>query len=274
MMFDLYTPQVWVVTQQCGAGHAALRGEGGCVMHTQYILHTPVPVMTSSDPDIFPLSWRGEPINAWARALEGGDACARAEKIFAQAFDKYAAVQTLPRDLGAVYVLQELRYRGIAASGTNSLKNVYLKQGDRAAGFTDAWVELTFHCEFSSILLRVYADAFDVAAWDAVNPVGFVYFGSGVDAINAGMGSKTFDSAMYADGFLYPYATSTRENDFNAFAGCLFMGGSEFFDAYSSAEKIRRKAGMVLDFYARIGYAIASPVRPAPPTNVIIKSAT
>lgn len=241
-------------------------------MHTHYILHTPVPVVTSSDPEIFPLSWRGEPIKAWARALEGSDACARAGRIFSQAFDKYGAAEILPRDLGAVYVLQELRYRGIAASGTNAAKKVYLKQGDRVGGFTDGWVELTFHSEFSSVLLRTYADALDIAAWDALNPPGFAYFGSGVAAINAGMGSKTFDPALYADGFLYPYATSTRENDFNAFAGSLFMGGSEFLQAYSSALRIRRKAGMVLDFYARLGYTIASPVRSEPPAHVIPKA--
>ena len=247
-------------------------------MYGEYtILDAPVPVKTCFNTEMFSNEWStAEPPKARSVALDA-DAVDRARTIIERALSKYNSLLTLKSNLYAVYMLPDLgiwsstKNDYVSVSGTNSTDNVYLKL---AASFSDDWVECTFHCEFSSILLRKHATHYwDAAAWDALNPSDFEYGSSGVDAITQNAASKVFDPDLYAQGFLYPYAQSTPENDFNAFASCLFMLQDEF-KAACSHEKVRSKAHMVIDFYDRIGFSGCLTLPPAPPQNVTIREIT
>ena len=211
---------------------------------------TPVRIITSSDPAIFPESWREAPVLASGEVLPD-DQIDRARTILERALKKYPP-QVLQTDLKAVYVLAELRYSGVITSGTNSRTSVYLKIGDEKRGFTDAHIEGVFHAEFSSILLRNHAVLLDKDAWQAVNPSGFKYLGNGVDAVKQKKAATTLRDDLHGQGFLVEYAQSTLENDFNGFAKMLFNGERGLWEAAERFPKIRRKLDLTLAFYQKI----------------------
>jgi hypothetical protein len=117
-------------------------------------------------------------------------------------------------------------------------------------GYTDIAIEKEFHHEFSSILKYNYG--LDEITWRQVNPAGFVYFDEttgGTGAIKAGKASQTFDPKEHEMGFLYEYAESTLENDFNSFAENIFMGEESFFNIVESYDKLKSKLNLTIAFY-------------------------
>lgn len=215
------------------------------------ILEAPVSVITSSDPAIFPKSWRKTPVLASGEALPETQT-ARVREILGRALQKYPP-PVLQANLKAVYALAELRYSGVATtSGTNSQTSVYLKFGDAKKGFTDAHIEGVFHAEFSSILLRNHANLFDKEAWEAANPPGFKYLGNGVDAVKQKKASTTLREELHEQGFLVEYAQSTMENDLNGFAKLLFNGDARLWRTAEAFPKIKRKLDLTLAFYQRL----------------------
>ena len=214
------------------------------------LLKGPVRIATSADRNIFAESWRSTRINARAESLTAQET-ERSKRILTAAFDKYPP-SILTANLEAVYVLHRLRYFGISASGTNSRNRIYLANRGVAHRFTDVWVEGTFHAEFSSILLRNYARHFNVDTWKAINSVGFKYGSSGVEAVRNGMAGKHFDAELHADGFLYEYAQSSFENDFNSIAEQIFLGTRDFWLAVNRHDRLHRKTRLVIHFYRQI----------------------
>jgi len=201
---------------------------GGCAASST-ILTKPVLVATSSKPEIFPESWRKPPISASGDALQPRDT-ERAARIMKRALEKYPGA-VLAANLKATYVLSDLRYSGIHASGTNSRDSVYVLMGPVAKGYTDTQVEGTFHAEFSSILLREHARDFNEAAWIAANPPTFKYLGGGVEAVKQGKAGLAMTTDLNEQGFLRQYGQSSLENDFNGFAASLFCGDPKLWNA-------------------------------------------
>lgn len=219
------------------------------------ILETPSRVITLSDPEIFPESWRRAPVHASGEVLPD-DQFDRVRTILDRALKKYPP-QVLQADLKAVHVLAELRYCGVVTSGTNSRTSVYLKIGDVEKGFTDAHIEGVFHAEFSSILLRNHANLFDKEAWQAANPPGFKYLGNGVDAVKQKKASTTLREELHEQGFLVEYAQSTMENDLNGFAKLLFNGDARLWRTAEAFPKIKRKLDLTLAFYQKMDPAFS-----------------
>ena len=172
-------------------------------------------------------------------------------QILNRAFKKYPA-PLLKKNLRAVYLLDRLKYRGIAAGGTNSRKNIYLTNRGKDQAFTDDRVERIFHQEFSSILLRNFPSHFDHKGWKKINPPPFRYGKSGITAIQNSKNHKRFGKAWHRQGFLYRYALSTLENDFNAFAGWLFVGDNRFWSTLNRFPKLRKKGDLTIAFYHRL----------------------
>lgn len=214
------------------------------------LLTAPVPVIASADAEIFPKTWRKEPVLASGDLLSEQQ-IGRARTILAHALKKYPP-EVLKRDLKAVYVLSELRYSGVITSGTNSRTSVYLKIGDVEKGFTDAHIEGVFHAEFSSILLRNHSNLFDKMAWQDVNPPGFKYLGNGVDAVKQKKARTMLNDALHESGFLVEYCQSTMENDLNGFAKMLFNGETALWKTAAKFSKIRRKLDLALTFYQKL----------------------
>lgn len=219
------------------------------------ILETPVRVVTSSDPAIFPDSWRRAPVLASGEVLPE-DQIKRVRTMLERALKKYPS-QVLQADLKAVYVLAELRYSGVITSGTNSRTSVYLKIGEVKQGFTDLHNEGVFHAEFSSILLRNHARFFDKEAWQAVNPPGFKYLGNGVDAVKQKKAGLALRDELHEAGFLVEYAQSTMENDLNGMAKMLFNGEAALWQIADKHLRIQRKLKLTLAFYQKIDPAFS-----------------
>ena len=128
-----------------------------CLLHHRLgaavtiIQESPVRVVTSSDPNIFPASWLSEGIKAQAGKLKDNQ-FVRSKTILNRAQKKYPQ-DVLQKNLKTIYVLHRLVFSGISASGTNGGSNVYIANRGVHAGFTDQRLEKTFHAELSSLLL-------------------------------------------------------------------------------------------------------------------------
>ena len=124
-------------------------------------------------------------------------------------------------------------------------------------GYTDAYVEQTFHHEFSSILYRNYADHLDTAAWGKANVPGFDYNDpeNGVGAIRKNESSQELDTALCRKGFLTQYALSGLENDINTVAQNLFTPSQGFWSIVDNFPKINRKTYLLIQFYQKINPA-------------------
>lgn len=214
------------------------------------ILEKPVRVLTSPGHEAFPEAWRKEPVSAHGEALPEAQ-IGQASVILASALSKHPAA-VLKANLKAVYVLSELRYRGVVTSGTNSRTCVYLKMGDPQAGYTPAHVEGTFHAEFSSILIRNHPQFLDKDAWQKANPPGFQYLGDGVDAVKQGKAGLKTETALLEKGFLSQYGCSTLENDFNGLTIRLFAGDATLWALARQYPRIQTKLKIALSFYQQL----------------------
>jgi hypothetical protein len=111
-------------------------------------------------------------------------------------------------------------------------------------------LEHAFHHELSSILLRRYS--IDTRAWQACNPPGFEYLGTGVDAIRAGKSSLKMSDAETESGFVNQYAKAALEEDINETAANMFCGGEQFWKAVDSSARLMAKTELLADFYGKI----------------------
>lgn len=210
-------------------------------------------IIFTADENIFPGEWLVPEINAKGESLSEGE-IERSKIIIISALDKYPT-QFLKYNLKNVYILKSLSYSGVNAGGTNSFDCVYIANDGVNMGYTDIIIEKEFHHEFSSIILRNYWYIFKESAWRQVNPAGFSYFdeaGGGVGAIKEGKTSSDFNVQAHESGFLYEYAESSLENDFNSFAENIFMGDDSFFNTVGNYEKLQMKLDLIVEFYNTI----------------------
>jgi hypothetical protein len=213
------------------------------------LLEKPVRVLTSDEANIFPESWRKPPVSASGGTLNE-EHFERVKKTMAKALAKYPA-KVLEKHLENVYILSELKYSGISAGGTNSRTCVYVKVSDVKKGYSDHHIEDVFHAEFSSIFLRNLKKDFPTDAWAKINPPGFKYFSSGVEAIKkkkVGLANEE----LLQQGFLSQYGQSDMENDFNGFAGKLFTGDAKLWQNADKHPKIQAKLKLTLEFYSKL----------------------
>ncbi len=199
-----------------------------------------------SQPSIFPEKWLNAEINATATPIDAAHK-EQSQRVLVQALKKYPA-DVLAHHLNKIYVVQTLQFYGLRYGGTNSLTNIYLCN----RGFSDEWLEMAFHAEFSSLLLRQNNQAFDRGQWNLLNDSAMHYGQSGVEALKTGNTSIVFNEELAGKGFLYPYALSSFENDFNSIAENLMMDRKEFWDLAKSHPRIMAKTRMVMQFYLHI----------------------
>jgi len=210
-------------------------------------------IIFTADADTFPVEWYESPFNAQAENL-ASEEIERSKKIIIAALKKYP-IEVLNYNLKKVYVLKSMNFFGADYGGTNSVDVVYVCNASMGMGYTDYYIEESFHHEFSSILLRNYRSLFNEQQWRDINPEGFQYFDEstgGSGAIKEGKASKEFNEESHNSGFLYEYAQSTLENDFNSFAENIFMGNEDFFTVSEQYEKINMKLDLIISFYNTI----------------------
>lgn len=209
-----------------------------------------IPVLTTVDSDMFPSSWTSGDINATAASLEPAEA-PRSLEIIRKAMERYPA-DLLKRNLRRVYITSRLSFYGLPYGGTNSLDTLYLANRGRRWGFSDRYLEESFHHEFSSILLRNYSDRFDEDRWSATNGPQFTYRGDGTQAVREGTASTRYSPRYHEQGFLAQYATASIEEDFNMMAEGVFSGNPRFWQAVDQYPRLRAKMKEIVRFYGRL----------------------
>ncbi|MEA2015885.1 MAG: hypothetical protein U9O59_04160 [Actinomycetota bacterium] len=210
-------------------------------------------ILFTANENTFPDEWYESPIDAIAESLPEEE-IERSKNLVIAALHKYP-IDILKNNLKNVYVLKSINFFAVDYGGTNSADAVYLTNSGVATSYADAYIEEAFHHEFSSILFRNYEFLFNEQQWRNINPEGFEYFDEstgGSGAIKEGKDSKEFNAELHKSGFLYQYARSTLENDFNSFAENIFMGNDDFFTVSEKYEKIEMKLDLIVSFYNSI----------------------
>lgn len=204
-------------------------------------------IVDRATPDIFPESWLTTKVNAKAELLSEEEQKQRQE-IVRMALVRYP-VAVLSAHLKKVYVLGRLEYSGVPTGGTNSRNAVYVVGKAR---YSATQIENIVHAEFSSILLRNFPSYLDKQAWQQINPSGFTYHGSGVQAVKDKLASLRLSDALHESGFLHNYSKASMEEDFNSFAARLFLGDAALWSTIEKYPKINAKAELTMAFYGKL----------------------
>ena len=204
------------------------------------------------DRNIFPESWLTEEINAHGVAVSHAE-MDRCLINVSTALQKYPQ-PVLVASLRAVYFLKSMDMYNVGFGGTNSKTALYLTDDGESHGYTDSYLEQTFHHEFSSILFRNFPEKLDTAAWKVAIVPGFDYNDpyEGVGAIRKNESSQILDSALSAKGFLTQYALSGIENDINTIAQNLFRPEENFWGFVKYYPRIKKKVSLLISFYHKI----------------------
>jgi hypothetical protein len=211
-----------------------------------------VKVVFEYSADIFPDDWRNERIDAQGQQI-ATEEIARSKQVAIKALNKYSST-LLDYNLKALYFLKSMKFFGVSFGGTNSVDALYLTNNGTSLGYTDAYIEQTFHHEFSSILFRNYERFFDTVAWKKANDPNFDYNDpeSGVGAIRTGRSSQVLDTSLSRYGFLTEYSMSSLENDLNTMAQNLFLPDISFWSIVDKYAKIKTKMQLLVAFYNKL----------------------
>lgn len=201
---------------------------------------------------IFPESWQSAPINAEAQPISVREV-RRCKEVMSKAIAKYP-LAALSKHLKAVYFLRSMKFYDVGYGGTNSTDILYLTNNGSSLGYTNHYIEQTFHHEYSSILYRKFPRYLDEAGWKNANFPGFDYNDpeNGVGAIRNNQSSQDLDTALCAKGFLTQYSMSGMENDLNTFAQNLFSPSKGFWELVDTYPRINKKAKLLIEFYYKI----------------------
>lgn len=208
-----------------------------------------VKVQFSYSAMIFPDTWQASPISASGVPIADKE-IKRSQLVIIKALKKYPA-DVLRKNLEGVYFLRSMQFFGVGYGGTNSTANVYLTNDGDALGYTDSYLEQTFHHEFSSIILRNFSSKLDTTLWNKANDKKFFYNDPdrGVGAIRNNATSQEIDTAICKLGMLSEYAMSGLENDVNTFAQYLFYPSGNFWKIVDSYPAIRKKVALMIKLY-------------------------
>ncbi|HEY6503086.1 MAG TPA: hypothetical protein VIZ28_03845 [Chitinophagaceae bacterium] len=201
--------------------------------------------------DIFPESWRPAPISAYGEKI-AAEEIKRSKMIMQKALAKYP--EATLKNLHSTYFLKQLKFYDVPYGGTNSTDRVYLVNQGISLGYTDKYLEQTFHHEFSSILFRNFPALLDTNNWKSANQPGFIYNDpeNGVGAIRNNQSSQELDSLLCQKGILTQYGGSSIENDVNTFAQNLFRPDTGFWKFVDRFPRIREKTTLLIRFYTKL----------------------
>ena len=202
------------------------------------------------DKNSFPEYWQNREINPQAESLKK-KYFKNTLSVIEKAISKYPA-SFLNKNLKKVYVFHSLKFYGISYGGSNSRARVYLTSAGRSSGYTDEYIEMSFHHELSSILLRNHKTQFSEDKWKACNEPSFQYGKGGVNAIKENKASLSGAEKYYQKGFLNQYGKSALEEDFNTYAGEYFVNQDSLEELAKSYPTIQCKLSILKNFYKDI----------------------
>ena len=197
------------------------------------------------DENTFPKKWQKNRINGKAMPLDSLE-MERSRQIISKALDKYPD-EFLKINLKKIVVLKSMEFFGQSYGGTNSKGTVYVANDGVNNGYTDYFIEKSFHHEFSSVLIKSRSNKFKKRHWKKLNSI--KYGKGGMKAIESSNISSNFDGYYNTNGFLYEYAQSSLENDFNSFAENLFLPDKSYYKVVSSNSILFTKHQQIIRFY-------------------------
>ncbi len=200
--------------------------------------------------NMFPTSWKQKMVNAQAYPLKTKE-IERSTNIIVKALSKYPK-SLLQKYLKKIYILHHLECYGKRFGGTNSNDCIYITNQGYKKGYTSRYIEQLFHAEFSSILLQQNPHLFNFKKWKKVNADEVQYDNNGVNVMYKGHTCEKLDSNYHKLGFLNQYATSTLENDFNAFAKNLFRDQANFWYVCFKNPRLKQKLRLIVAFYKKL----------------------
>lgn len=216
------------------------------------ILVNGVSVISEYSPKNFPEKWRTDPINAKGEPINSLES-KRAELIIIKSLKKYPEA-LLNATLKAVYLVKSISFFNVNFGGTNSTDAVFISSNGESNGYTDIYIEQTFHHEFSSILYRDYPSLIDTLSWKKQNEPGFNYNdpASGVGAIKNNESSQGLNARLAEKGMLTQYAMSSLENDINTLAQNLFRPYPDFWKITDKYPRVGNKVRLLINFYGKL----------------------
>lgn len=198
--------------------------------------------------EFFPAAWLEKPIDCGGAQVDLDEAERVVPLIeqFAALYDR----EVFRQNLTDIYLLSELHCYDHAYGGTNSTTSVYLRVGTRAEGYTDRVLLATLHEEFSSILMRQYT--FAAGLWQSLDGGDYDYPNDSVEILDETGLKDPPTEELLAHGFLTRYAASSMENDFNEYAGWMFVWPERLCDYGAEYAIVQQKAELTNAFYRSI----------------------
>ena len=201
-------------------------------------------------PGTFPEEWNQQNMPAYGESLDSSE-YKRTTEVLNKALAKYPD-SLIQQNLKAIYVLKSMTIFNQVFGGTNHEDKVYLTNDGMAKGYTDEYIEQTFHHEFSSVLYRKNSARFDHKEWQHIVLENGKYGQGGLHALSTNQSSTKFDTTLCQIGFLYEFAVSDLENDFNAVAENLFLSREAFWNIVDHYPAIKAKTALAILFYQKL----------------------
>jgi hypothetical protein len=207
-----------------------------------------VRVSTEVEDDMFPEHWRVPEVAPTAKALTPAlraEVMQQVEEALAVYPDRFLA-----KNLKHVHAMHSLHFFGLSYGGSAdpTEKRVYITW---QAWYPPQFARDTVHHELSSVLLWNHRPKF-TGAWSALNSYDYVNDEGAVQAVREGNTALEYDERLHPEGFLYAYAKSSVEEDFNSIAEGMLRGSSEFWRIVDRYPKIRAKVTQAIDYYRSI----------------------
>lgn len=227
--------------------------------HTQLIVaqnsfidtRTKVKIIFVAEAKMFPDSWNTGEIKAKVEKLDKNE-IERSKKIIQNALNKYPT-KVITNNLTKIYILNRITfYENVDYGGTYHEKTVFIANSGVANGYTDEFVEQTFHHEFSSILFFNYPKFISQTAWKQPNAPDIKYGKGGLNALQTDASSTDFDEKLNKKGFLTQYSTAALEEDFNIFAQHIFKASPQFWEIVEKNIRLKKKLNILVKFYQSI----------------------
>ncbi len=211
---------------------------------------TGVKIIFDYSDNIYPSHWLKGDIAGKGKSLKTSE-YERSKKIVLKALRKYPN-SLISNNLKKIYILNQLNFFGVNYGGTFYENTLYIANSGLADGYTDSYIEKTFHHEFSSILKENHSAYFDNKAWEKANSSDFKYGKGGIDAVVNKNDNQDFSEYYFEKGVLNQYGSSSLDEDFSVYCENIFMDDLKFWEAVKTYPRVKAKVKIAMSFYKKI----------------------
>jgi len=206
-----------------------------------------VDVVYEVGPDFLPQEWQAPPLNGTATAIDHRE-LSRVLQLLPRWLEKYP-VTILQENLVSVRLCRALEIVGVSYGGANHQGDLYLTVGTEGEGYSARFLELTFHHEFSSILM--YYHEFPRDEWLAANPPEVEYVIEPNQVLDLAQQERATEGTeeLYRIGLLAEYARADLVNDVNMYAEVTFGEPERMKRLVDTYTAVRAKYEVLKSFY-------------------------